>query len=93
MRKHYAVAGIVVAMLVAALIVVAGSRSSDDGASTGAHKADAPKTGALPSPQATVGPGTASPTDYAAMVKLLEARHQRAPPTRRPRWTLPTPTS
>ncbi len=79
MRKHYAVAGIVVAILVAALIVIAGSRSSDDGASAGAHKADAHKAGALPSSQRSVGSSTASPTDYAAVVKLLEARHQRNP--------------
>ena len=77
MRKHYAVAGIVVAILVAALVVVAGSRSSDDGASGGAHKA-----GAAAEPSAAVtsaGSGTASPTDYAAVVKLLEARHPRNP--------------
>jgi Tfp pilus assembly protein PilF len=76
LRKHYAVAGIVVAILVAALIVVAGSRSSDDEASSASHGAS---TAAVPTGHSSVGTVTGSPTDYGAMVKLLEARYARNP--------------
>lgn len=76
MRKHYAVAGIVVAILVAALIVVAGSRSSDDAASSAAHE---PSATPLPTDHPSVGSSASSPTDYAAMVKLLEMRHAKDP--------------
>lgn len=75
MRKHYAVAGVVVAILVATLIVVAGSRSSSDSES-------APDTTAAPSAQVghlSVGTGVPAPTDYSAMVKLLAARYARNP--------------
>ena len=76
MRRHYAVAGIVVAVLVAALIVFAGSRSRGDDNGGGAHKATAatpPTTHPSPSAQSP------SPTDYAAMVGLLKARYARHP--------------
>ena len=74
MRKQYAVAGVVVAVLVASLIVVAGSRSSKG--SDPAQKASAKS--------ATTGPASATsgvraPTDYSAMVKLLAARYARNP--------------
>jgi tetratricopeptide (TPR) repeat protein len=72
LRKRYAVAGIVVAMLVASLIVLAGSRSSGRtaAATTEASAATLPAPAASPS---------ASDTDYAAMVKLLSARYIRHP--------------
>lgn len=76
MRKHYAVAGIVVAVLVAVLIVVAGSRSSGDGTDSTAHETSAT---ALPTGHPSAAAGAASPTDYVAMVKLLEARHAKDP--------------
>ena len=77
MRKRYAVAGIVIAILVATLIVVAGSRGPSEESSdadTG-NVAGASTLPAHPSP----GSNTASPTDYAAMVKLLEARYAKHP--------------
>ena len=77
MRRHYAVAGIVVAVLVAALIVFAGARSRGDGASGGdAHDADA---ATLPTTRPAPSAESPSPTDYAAMVGLLEARYARQP--------------
>ncbi len=76
MRKHYAVAGIVVAILVATLIVVAGTRSPADESSSVHHEASA---SALPTDHPSTGSSTGSPTDYSAMVKLLEARYARHP--------------
>ena len=73
MRKRYAVAGIVVAILVASLIVAAGMRAPRDKA--GSHEAGAATLPDQPSP----GSSSGSPTDYAAMVKLLEARYARHP--------------
>ena len=77
MRRHYAVAGIVVAILVAVLIVFAGSRSRGDnaGAAHDANAATLPAT--LPSPSSSTE--SPSPTDYAAMVRLLKARYDRDP--------------
>jgi tetratricopeptide (TPR) repeat protein len=76
LRRHYAVAGIVVAILVAALIVVAGSRSRGDDRSGAAHDAAAATLPATrPSPSAL----SPSPTDYVAMVRLLQARYARHP--------------
>ena len=75
MRKRYAVAGIVVAILVASLIVAAGSRSPGDKSGAGGHEASAATLPAHPSP----GSSNTSPTDYAAMVRLLEARYARHP--------------
>jgi len=74
-RKRYAVAGIVVAILVASLIVAAGSRSPSDKSGANAQVASAATLPAHPSP----GSSGASPTDYAAMVRLLEARYARHP--------------
>lgn len=75
MRRNYAVAGIVVAVLVAALIVVAGSRSPGGQSSSTpvAHASD------LPSAHPSIGSTSASPTDYGAMIKTLEARYARDP--------------
>jgi tetratricopeptide (TPR) repeat protein len=76
LRRHYAVAGIVVAVLVAALIVFAGSRSRGDDTGAAAHEANAATLPpAHPSPSAE----SPSPTDYAAMVGLLQARYARHP--------------
>jgi cytochrome c-type biogenesis protein CcmH/NrfG len=73
LRKHYAVAGIVVAILVATLIVVAGTRGpGDDPSATGHETSAAPPTDQPSSSSST-------PTDYSAMVKLLEARYARHP--------------
>ena len=74
MRKQYAVAGVVVAILVASLIVVAGSRSSKG--SDPAPKASAKS--ATPG-HASATSGVRAPTDYSAMVKLLAARYARDP--------------
>jgi len=77
-RKHYAVAGIVVAILVATLIVVAGSRSPGSG--SGATDTDnIAGASTLPTVHASAGSNAASPTDYSAMVKLLEERYARHP--------------
>jgi Tfp pilus assembly protein PilF len=74
LRKQYAVAGVVVAILVASLIVVAGSRSSK-----GADPA--PKAGAKSATagHASATSGVRTPTDYSALVKLLAARYVRNP--------------
>ena len=74
MRKQYAVAGVVVAIMVAALIVVAGSRSSQG--SDPAHKASAKST---TTSHTSVTPSARTPIDYSAMVKLLTARYARNP--------------
>jgi Tfp pilus assembly protein PilF len=74
-RKRYAVAGIVVAILVASLIVAAGSRSPSDKSSANAQEANAATLPAHLSP----GSSDTSPTDYAAMVRLLEARYAKHP--------------
>ena len=75
MRKRYAVAGIIVAILVASLIVAAGSRSPNDKSSASAQEANAATLPVHPS----AGSSGTSPTDYAAMVRLLEARYARHP--------------
>ena len=75
MRKRYAVAGIVVAILVASLIVAAGLRAPNDKSGSNSHEASAATLPDQPSP----GSSSGSPTDYAAMVKLLEARYARHP--------------
>ena len=78
MRKQYAVAGIVVAILVAGLIVLVGSRSPGRTAAATTEASAATLPASVPSP-------TASPsdTDYAAMVKLLSARYTRHPSSTR----------
>jgi Tfp pilus assembly protein PilF len=76
LRRNYAVAGIVVAVLVAALIVVVGSRSPGGQSSAAGHEASA--TG-LPTAHPSVSSTTASPTDYSAMIKVLETRHAKDP--------------
>jgi len=79
-RKQYAVAGVIVAVLVAALIVVAGSRSSDKtptASATGAKGA----TASLPPGHPSIGP-SASPqaqADYGKMVAALEAKYKKDP--------------
>ena len=75
MRKRYAVAGIVVAILVASLIVAAGLRAPSDKPGSNGHEASA---ATLPD-QASPGSSSGSPTEYAAMVRLLEARYARHP--------------
>lgn len=75
MRKHYAVAGVFVAILVATLIVVAGSRSSSDSESA----ADTTGTPSAPVGHPAVGTSAPDPTDYSAMVKLLATRYARDP--------------
>ena len=81
MRKQYAVAGVVVAILVASLIVVAGSRSSKG--SDPAPKAGAGSTtsghASTTSGHASATAGVHAPTDYSALVKLLAARYARDP--------------
>ena len=74
MRKQYAVAGVVVAILVASLIVVAGSRSSKD--SDAAHDAGtkSPTAG-----RTSTASSVRAPTDYSALAKLLAARYARNP--------------
>jgi tetratricopeptide (TPR) repeat protein len=78
LRKRYAVAGIVVAILVAGLIVLVGSRSPGRTAAATTEASAATLPASVPSP-------TASPsdTDYAAMVKLLSARYTRHPSSTR----------
>jgi tetratricopeptide (TPR) repeat protein len=76
LRRNYAVAGIVVAVLVATLIVVAGSRSPGNGSSSADHETSA---SALPTDHPSTGSSTGSLTDYGAMVKLLEARYAKHP--------------
>jgi Tfp pilus assembly protein PilF len=75
LRKHYAVAGVVVAILVAALIVVAGSRSFGGSGST----ADKASSSSTPVSRMSVSSRASAPTDYSAMVKLLAARYARNP--------------
>ncbi len=74
MRKQYAVAGVVVAVLVASLIVVAGSRSSKGSDPAQKASAKSATTG-----YASATSGVRAPTDYSAMVKLLAARYARNP--------------
>jgi tetratricopeptide (TPR) repeat protein len=76
LRRHYAVAGIVVAVLVAALIVFAGARSRGDAGGASAHEADA---ATLPATHPSPSADSPSPTDYAAMVGSLKARYDRDP--------------
>ncbi len=76
MRKRYAVAGIVVAILVASLIVLAGSRSPGKTAAATTEASAATLPTNVPSP-------SASDTDYAAMVKLLAARYSKHPSSTR----------
>ena len=83
MRKQYAVAGIVVAVLVASLIVLAGSRAPGRTAATGAEASAA----TLPTDVASPGATTAG-TDYAVMVKLLAARYARHPASTQDAMTL-----
>jgi tetratricopeptide (TPR) repeat protein len=80
LRRHYAVAGIVVAVLVAALIVFAGARSRGDAGGGSPHEADAATLPATP-PATHPSPSadSPSPTDYAAMVGSLKARYDRDP--------------
>ncbi len=81
MRKQYAVAGVVVAILVASLIVVAGSRSSKgsdparQASATSATTGHASATAGHTAATASVG----APTDYSALAKLLAARYARNP--------------
>jgi Tfp pilus assembly protein PilF len=75
LRKHYAVAGVVVAILVATLIVVAGSRSSSDSESV----PDTTGTPSAPAGHPAVGTNAPDPADYSAMVKLLATRYSRDP--------------
>ena len=74
MRKRYAVAGIMVAVLVAGLIVLAGSRSP---ARTAAATTEA-SAATLPTGAASPG-ASATDTDYAAIVKLLAVRYSKHP--------------
>jgi len=74
LRKQYAVAGIVVAILVASLIVFAGSRSP------GKTAAASTEASAATLPTDAPSPGTSTTgTDYAVMVKLLAARYAKHP--------------
>jgi cytochrome c-type biogenesis protein CcmH/NrfG len=83
-RKRYAVAGIVVAILVASLIVAAGSRAPSATSGTSGQEAGAATLPAHPSP----GSSSASPTGYAAMVRLLEARYAKHPSNTRTAMSL-----
>ena len=83
MRKRYAVAGIVVAILVASLIVAAGTRSPNASSGASAQEAGAATLPAHPSPS----PST-SPTGYDAMVRLLEARYAKHPSSARAAMSL-----
>jgi len=79
-RKQYAVAGVIVAVLVAALIVVAGSRSSDNtptASATGAKGA----TASLPPGHPSIAPSTSpqAQPDYGKMVTALEAKYKKDP--------------
>jgi Tfp pilus assembly protein PilF len=74
LRKQYAVAGVAVAILVASLIVVAGSRSSK-----GSDPAQKASTKSATAGSASATSGVRAPTDYTAMVKLLAARYARNP--------------
>jgi Tfp pilus assembly protein PilF len=74
LRKQYAVAGVVVAVLVASLIVVAGSRSSKGSGPAQKASAKSATTG-----YASATSDVRAPTDYSAMVKLLAARYARNP--------------
>jgi tetratricopeptide (TPR) repeat protein len=76
LRRNYAVAGIVVAILVAALIVVAGSRSRSDDKSGAGHDRN---TAAVPSTRPSPTTESPSPTDYAAVIRLLKARYAEHP--------------
>ena len=80
MRKQYAVAGVIVAVLVAALIVVAGSRSSDKTATastTGAKGASASLPPGHPSIEPTAS--TQAQPEYGKMVTALEAKYKKHP--------------
>jgi len=83
-RKRYAVAGIVVAILVASLIVAAGSRSPSAPSGASTQDAGAANLPAQPSPD----PSRTSPTGYAAMVRLLEARYAKHPSSTRTAMSL-----
>ena len=78
MRKHYALAGIAVAVLVAALIVIAGSRSSDTRSSSAAQSGS---TASLPPGHPSIGPasGPTSQPNYGKMVTSLEAQYKKNP--------------
>jgi cytochrome c-type biogenesis protein CcmH/NrfG len=75
-RKHYALAGIVVAVLVGALIVIAGSRSSDSGSSAAAQPG---ATASLPPGHPSIGASATSQPNYGKMVTSLEARYKKNP--------------
>ena len=77
MRRHYALAGIVVAVLVAGLIVVAGTRSTDKTSSAGGTTKGG--TMSLPPGHPSIAPTTASQPDYGAMVSALEAKYKKHP--------------
>jgi cytochrome c-type biogenesis protein CcmH/NrfG len=75
-RKHYALAGIIVAVLVAALIVIAGSRSSETGSSAGTQPG---ASASLPPGHPSIGPSSSSQPDYGKMVTSLEGRYKKNP--------------
>ena len=80
MRKHYAVAGVIVAVVVAGLIVVAGTRSSDKTATateTGAKGASA----SLPPGHPSIAPTSSAQAqpDYGKMIGALEAKYRKHP--------------
>ncbi len=75
MRKHYALAGIVVAVMVAALIVVAGSHSSGTAGSTTGTSGST----SLPPGHPAVAPSSSARPDYAKMIAALEAKYGKHP--------------
>lgn len=75
MRRHYALAGIVVAVMVAALIVVAGSHSSATDVSTTGKGAST----SLPPGHPSIAPSSSARPDYAKMIAALETRYSKHP--------------
>ena len=80
MRKQYAVAGVVVAVLVAALIVVAGSRSSN-GTQTATATGVKGATASLPPGHPSIAPTSSAQAqpDVGKMIAALEAKYQKHP--------------